>query len=415
MKLGELFMSLGFRVDDDNLKQFNNEVSALKKRLMSLPVIVTAVAFAIDKFTASSVNGAVAVQNFTAQTGLLGSELQKYQIAGQLSDIALSSEQVTGSITNLQSQLAQIRLGGGNIQAFQLSGIDVIGKDAFQVIEELRSRFRAGLMGDRATATNLLAQMGLGAEFIRIIELSREEFDALGESFIRSPKLIRGLERMGTAITKFKMSLSFLKDTFNGLISDFVTGFFTVLTNGTNLFTNLIEGIVMLTEKFSFLGDGLKGLGILILGLIAIFNPWKTLLVGALLLVEDLIVFFQDGDSIIGRFIDKLKSFGTEIKNFFKGILDWIMDLIVKPIEKIEAFGAKIKSIFTMSSVPEDTLVEGIGNIKGGGNSNNVVNTTINIMAETAEDVVDAISRAGDSLSNKLAVTYDEITAGDAN
>ena len=166
MKVGDIFVALGFDVEDKALKGFENDLKKLKKVLFSVPVILSAAAFAIDRFVASSVAGSVALQNFNRQTGLLSSDLQRYQIAGQLSDISLSADQVAGSVQNLQSNLAAIRLGGGDISPFQLAGVDVIGKDAFQVIEELRGAFQTGRLGDRATASNLLDQMGIGKQFI---------------------------------------------------------------------------------------------------------------------------------------------------------------------------------------------------------------------------------------------------------
>ena len=316
MKIAELFASLGFKVNDKGLKSFNSSLASTGKKMLKVSAAITTAIFLLDKFIDSSVRGSVALSNFTIQTGLLSDQLQKFQIAGQLSDISLSVDQITNSIRGLQSKLADIKLGGGNIAPFQILGISVKGKETFEVLDEIREKIK-GLSPD--IAINLLSQLGFGPGFLNVLKLTREEFDKLGKSISRTDKETNELVRLGTAITNLKLNLSLLKDVVVSIFSP--------------VFISLSNIVISLTRMFTSLGRILPVLagGIAILALE--FAPMIAMIATLVLVFEDLFVFFRGGDSVTGDLVNGIKSFAS---NFLENVRP-IMDFFIKLKEIIEA------------------------------------------------------------------------------
>lgn len=172
----EIFIKLGFKVDkkplDDTDKSVKNVISSVKK-IATATVLAIA---ALDRMATSLGRNNQELINFTRQTGLSIDNLNKIAGAGMLIDVNFSSEKAAQGLMSLQSNLAQIRLGQGNIEPFQILGVSPVGKDATQIIEDLREAIKGV---DDMTAVNLIQQMGLSPEFISLLRLTKEEYNDL--------------------------------------------------------------------------------------------------------------------------------------------------------------------------------------------------------------------------------------------
>ena len=303
MKLAEFFVSLVVDSDQKSLDDFNNGVSELDKGLKQLKLLATA--FALTKFTQATVDASVAMQNFRNQTGLFVGDLQKWQVAGELSDISLSAEAVAGSIASLQSNLTQIRLGGGNVSPFQLLGVDVAGKDAFQVLKDLKESIK-GL--DNSTATNLIQQTGLSPQFINVLRLTNEEFAKLTEnrSFLSAEKQKLVVE-MGTAFADLKLRLVALKD-------QIVAGIAPALRDFINLMGGIVQRITSIIQMIPNVTGGMESLSLVSRRLMILLTPIRAVFLAIFLLIDDFVTFLQGGDSGIGRLLDMFDSIGSKIK-----------------------------------------------------------------------------------------------------
>ena len=365
MKLAEFFVSLVVDSDKKELNDFTQGVSELDKTLGQLKLAATALA--IKAFTDATVDSAVAIQNFTNQTGLLGEQLQKFQIAAELSDITITAEGAVQSLANLEQNLAQIRLGGGNVSPFQLLGIDVAGKDTFQVIEDVRGAIK-GL--DNATATNLITQLGLSPQFINVLRLTNEEFDNLfGDRALLSKEKRDDVVAMGTAFTDLRLRIVALKD-------QFVAAFAPALTAISNSIGRFVERITQALDSVNDWTTAVKALGVTLLALVARFNPLILKITAVVALFDDLMTFFQGGDSLIGRFIEAVTRLGKAVGDF-----------LLKPLEMVvEQFGKLKESLsdinplgsFDLSS-PIDSIMKVISPSSGGANMKNTFNNTYNI------------------------------------
>lgn len=296
MKVGELFVFLGFQVDDKQLKNFDNGIKSLTKQLDLTKVGAIAAVYAMDRFIESSVAGAVALYNFNQQTAISTQSLQAWQAAAHGANPALGVDEIAQSIQTLENNLVEIRkFGSGNASPFAWLKIDIAhGQNAINVLEQLRDRV-SGL--DRVTAVNLIQKMGLNPGFINILTRSRQEFDEFIKSTKRTDASILILERLGEKIAGFKLQLTILKDNINA-------GFAPIIIK-------IIDSVEQLGRAFKLVGEMVgfefpifvKTFAAGLIILYAALNPLKTLISGIILLLSDLYVYKKGGKSLIGEIL----------------------------------------------------------------------------------------------------------------
>ncbi len=297
MKVGEIFMSLGFDVDDRKLDNFDDKIKSLTANMARLALGAVAAVYAVDRFVQSSIRGAAALRNFNIQTGLSADELQRWQAAGTLSNIALSADDVTASIIALTQNLAQIRLGGGNVAPFQLLGIDIANQDAFSVLKQVRESIQ-GL--DRPTAVNLLQQMGINPGMLNTLLLSQERFDELAESMTRTRATTAALEKLGDVNAKFHRSLSLLKDELVAKYTPAIIRLFDAVTLLAGAIANVVMDVYGLASSLGDAGEAWKLFAIGVGVAMAALMPLRTTLAAIFLLLDDIATYKRGGKSLIG-------------------------------------------------------------------------------------------------------------------
>jgi hypothetical protein len=320
--IGELFIELGIKADTQKVNQVSAGFKSLRSNLLLTAAAFTGAIVGLDRFVNSALKGVVALQNINAQTGLSIEKLQQFQQAGQLSNLALSADQIANSIANVQKNISAIRIGQGNIAPFQLLGVDVAGQDAFGVIEQLRGAIK-GL--DPATATNLISQIGLTPDFINLLKLSRKEFEALGENTFLNPKQRADIDKVGTSIKALQLRFKALKDqavaqlapALNQLIQQFfkwlkdngksiidtIAGMARGFAKFTQAIGNAFNLIVRFTDGLVGAGNGIKVLAAAFALLTLSLSPFLLGLAAVVLLLDDIAVFRSGGDSIIGELV----------------------------------------------------------------------------------------------------------------
>jgi len=377
--LGELFISLGIKADEASLKRIDNGIKSLRNGAFALSAAFTGAVYGLNKFVDGSLQGVVALQNLSNQTGLAIEGLQKWQQAGQLSNLAISAEQIAGSIGNVQKNLAQIRMGQGNLAPFQLLGIDVMGQDAFGVLDQLRNSIQ-GL--DSATATNLITQIGLTPDFINLLRLSRKEFEALSENTFLNKKQREEIDKVGTSIKALQLRMGALKDQavakIAPLLNDLVQDFFKWLSdNGdkiVNTMSDFAKGFAMFTQAIGnafsvltgFLSNitgmesGTKALAIAFGALTLAMRPMLLGFTALLLVLDDIAVFQRGGESLIGSFFDVFKNgeLTTQITTIATaiGVLSLALGGItgsLKTIKGLGGIGAVLGATGLISQAPE--------------------------------------------------------------
>ena len=324
--IGELFIELGVKADTGTLKNVQSQVKGLRTNLLLVGAAFTGAIVDLDRFVNSALKGVVALQNLNNQTGLSIEKLQNFQQAGQLSNLALSADQIAQSIGSLQKNLAQIKIGQGDIAPFQLLGIDPTSQDAFGVIDQLRESIK-GI--DPAIATNLVSQLGLSPEFINILKLSRKEFELLSENTFLNPKQRANIDKLGTSIKAVSLRFKALKDQSIAKLAPQLTEitqeFFKWLKDNGDKIVQTISSIAKGIAKFAegigravglvsrFLSNtiglenSLKVLAVGFAFLTLSMSPFLAGLTAILIILDDIAVFSAGGDSLIGRMVESFK------------------------------------------------------------------------------------------------------------
>ena len=296
MNIGELFIALGFDVDDSKLKSFDDGIKSLTKDFAVVTGATTAALYGFEVFIDTAVRASVALYNFNQQTDLSTTSLQQWQAAATAANPALTVDQVTSSIAALENNLVEIRkFGGGNASPFLWLGIDIShGQTAIDILEELRAK--VGQL-DRATAVNLIQKMGLSPGFINVLTKSREEFDKFVAAQVRSKQSIDIIEKLAERMAFLQFKLSVFKD---NLLADFTPGILQLI----DVLEEFGKVAVQTLEDFWAAGEKLTGGHLMtwVAGLIALFNPLKALLTGLILIFEDLEAYRQGNtNTMIGK------------------------------------------------------------------------------------------------------------------
>jgi hypothetical protein len=363
VNIGEFFVRLGVDAETVKVKDFVSSIGELPVKAAAGIAALAGISLSIVHMANDAMDAVVAFGAFEAQTGLSAQELQKWQRVAVQANV--SAETVTSSVSSLQRQLADIRMGRGNISPFQILGIDP-RQDAFQVIDQLRARIK-GM--DRPTATNLISQMGLTPDMMQVLTLSDAKFKEFGRTVTgMSPKAIQ-------EFAKLKLELNKLKLEIHDLMFKAIASLLPILNPIVHsVFPAMVSALSRISGEFSDLARGISGfkgelLGIgLILGALAI--SFAPVTIGATLLyliLDDLVVWAKGGKSVFGDAFSSLKTiFDSPIESIkvLLGLLDELFKKMKTPGDDVDA---AMKTIFsnpaTSGQVLLDLFKEGL---KGG-------------------------------------------------
>lgn len=396
MNIAEFFIKLGIKTDDQALARMDQNLMSMGKKLGIVTAAAGAALFALDRFVDGTVRGTVALENFNKQTGLSIDQLQKWQVAGKLSDTSLTFEQIAQSVGNLQQRLTDISLGGNiGIEAILLRGVSPLNTDAFEALEAIRENIK-GI--EDAKVVNLLGRLGLSPNFINILRLSREEFEKLGKQYFLSEKQRKQIVETGTAITKLKIEIGLLKDRL-------VVAMTPALIRAVDMTRFLADGFMYLVQQVQLASEvwygyetALKVVASALVGLGAAMFPVAAAVVGLFLLVEDLMSFGEGKDSITGRLVDGFAMLGKEIQT---NIIDPMNEMLNR-VEKLSGLAGAASALATGGAT-------GVG-MKLGERMRTTFNNIFNInSAADADEVAQSIV---DKQQSQLNYSLDDTNNG---
>ena len=174
MKVAELFAYLGVIADEKKAKDFFHVLEGGKNILFGLATMAVGSSVAIGVMLDKSLQGALALSHFEAQTGLSAQRLQEWQHVGE--SLGLTADSVTNSIANLNAKLEMAKRTGESAGPFSILGNIFEIKDAWDVLDRLKKLVQSGQI-PRQTMLSLVRQMGLGGEMIKALELSTDQFN----------------------------------------------------------------------------------------------------------------------------------------------------------------------------------------------------------------------------------------------
>lgn len=292
MKIGEFFVQLGILSDHKNVAEFAGSLKNVTVDAALAVAGLIGVEYQLAKVAAEAMNAAVGFEMFTSETGLSWQELQRWQIAG--AQVNVTAESIGSSITQLERNLAALRLGHGNRAPFQMLGVDT-NQNAFNVLAQVRQRVQA-LHLDRGTASNIISEMGISPEMIRLLYLTDAEFNRLSHT-VRG--MTQGQEqqfmRSKQALIEWGLALK---------------------TYGYDAVSHLLGVLEYLRNFFKNMEIWWPGVVLAVASLAAAFYPVTAAVAALLLVLDDLAVYAQGGDSLFGAFEKKFaKPVGTWMQN----------------------------------------------------------------------------------------------------
>lgn len=326
MNIGELFVTLGVKGKGlGTLKDVAKMVGNLPVDAAAAIAGMAGISLELGKMAQEAMATSVAFQAFSNQTGLSWQQLQRWQIVAEQANV--STESVASSVTTLERNLAEIRLGRGNIAPFQMLGIGVgPGTNAFAVLDQLRQKIR-GL--NPATATNMITQMGLSPEMMNVLRLSDRQFAEFGAR-------IHGInDQQQQDFLKTKLAVTQLGQAFRytmfGIVSDFAQAW----------------------EKASQFRDILKVLGVAAAAAAIYFFPLTSAMAALILVLDDLAVYFVGGHSLTGEGVKGLKKFFTDLGDQVRN-MTWIQRLVFfeSILSKIAITAEKLSSLASGNILP---------------------------------------------------------------
>lgn len=304
MKLGEFFVELlvdagkGSLTVRDLIGKFGDLDAVSASVVGGLGVMGEKFAELADR----AFEAAAGFEAFSSQSGLSAQELQKWQIVAEQANVSAGA--VANSVMSLQKQLAEIRLGRGNIAPFQMLGISS-QQSAFGVLTQLRDRLR-GM--DRATATNLISQMGIDPSMIQLLTLSNEKFAEFtktisGMSEVQEKSFLRGK----LAMVQFNQQA---RQSGYDLVAIFGPVFIRGLEASASVLYLMGKALTGVNEGLTKAPELAKLLGVSFLALAAVMAPVTATFVAVLLVLEDIATYMKGGKSLTGDVIDFMKRNG---------------------------------------------------------------------------------------------------------
>jgi hypothetical protein len=389
MKLADFFIALGIEMDESKLKRIDKSIKDFRNNIRDTAIAFTAAGYALDRFVGGATQGVAALKNFNQQTGLSVEKLQEWQQAAKLSNLTIEAQTVAASIQSLQRNIAEIGLGRGNASPFTILGIDVSGKDAFQVLEDVRNKIK-GI--DNATASVLLSDLGLDPAMLSVLRLTNEEFEKLTHNTFLSAKGREAVNSAGVAIEKLKMRFIALRDQAVArlapqlikLVNDFfgwinknhqkvlgaLSGFVKVFADFTNMISRAIGLLAEFAERILGVDNGIKFLGLAFGALMLSFRPFLLSLFLVLGLLEDIAVWKAGGKSAFGGLYEAIAGLVAKMKPFKEAIIgfkDNIKEAFTLDDQTKENMGLVAKTFEYLTKTASGTALGAIRGFKASG------------------------------------------------
>lgn len=331
--IGEFFVKLGFQTDTKPLKNFESSMKNLRKNVVSIGLATVGAAAGLNKVLQGTIATNRAYNEFNQRTGLSIEKLQEFENGALRLSESLSSDKIQSSVTNLQKNLTNLRLGKGDLTPFQQLRINPL-QDAFGVIEQARESIQ-GL--DDATATNLLEKIGLN-DFLPVLRAGREEFERLAKGIFLTGEQREAITKLNLSFKNIIITMKQLKDQavaklapqLTTIVEDFFkwinnnsTKIISAIASITNVFVNFLKAvgnsislITKFIDKITGTQQGLKIFSLALLGIALSFAPVIAGISAVVALLDDIKVWMEGGDSLFGGLYDVLQKFPSLIAVF---------------------------------------------------------------------------------------------------
>lgn len=284
------------------------------------------------KVTSAAREMAVSLDAYQINTGLSATQLQK--LSFQASQAGVSMNELGATIQRLQQKNANARLGYGWDPILSRFGLHP-GQDPVTQLNQIGSALRRLRATNPAEAHALAMKAGLSDSMY--YALMRGTTEQMDKQLIITNKEQQALVKLNQQWNKLWFNLKQIGAKLQALGADMQTRFIKILINATKGFLELATRIHEVLEANEKLKAALIAFGVVVIGY---FQPWLLALSAIALVLEDIWVYTQGGQSLTGRIVEWAKS-SKEFQESWKDVkatlegISLLFDLIISAVKEV--------------------------------------------------------------------------------
>lgn len=206
LSIGEVFIELGFDLDDSKLKSFDEQLKSARNELFKITAAATGALYAIGEFISGPINKASVFKQFTDQTGYSSQALQEWARVASTVNNTLSFDNAIAKYKAFSEYVQKAQFGGGGGALSQLGVKFVPGKDPKDYLSELSEAARSGVWQQlyhenwRSAVSQLLSTTGLGTDFIDALMTTSAQRASMTKGMTMGEGMVENLDRVNTMV-----------------------------------------------------------------------------------------------------------------------------------------------------------------------------------------------------------------------
>ena len=370
--VNEVVTRFSFQGDLRPQREFNTGLDSSIKLLAGVAAGITATSGAMFAWANSVFNTIDPMVQLSRETGVALESIQELGYAASVNGSSLDA--VSASVREMTKRIGEFeQLGTGPakevVENLGISFRDANGeiKAADQVMLELTDTMAGMRESERM---NVLDKLGIDPSMIQLLSLTSEEVEGLRA---RAQRLGVVTQEQGDAVASYNDSLTTLRFGMQGIQNMVAVGFAPMMGDLVDRFVNLLEANQdLIMNGLNWLGEvvvstmgmlermwpifaavaagfaiakvaaiGFGGVMSIILSPVVL---WTAAILGAILIIDDLIVAFQGGESVIADFFESF--FGIDIRPALQAIVAAVEEIVALVIEVFSPAVDAIKSMF---------------------------------------------------------------------
>jgi len=371
--VNEVVTKFSFQGDLKPQRDFNRGLDSSIKLLAGVAAGITAASGAMFAWANSVFNTIDPMVQLSRETGVAIEAIQELGFVASVN--GSDAQALQSSIAGLSRSIGDAARGmGRGKQAFEDLGISIRDsngqvKTADVMLGELRERF-AALGTSMDEQRSILASLGINQGLVQMMNLAGDEMDSLRA---RAQRLGIVTEEQGDAVAAYNGFLTTLRFGMQGIQNMVAVGFAPMMGDLVERFVELLEAnhdlivngltwlgdvitstMGMLSRMWPIFASVAAGFAIAKIaaigfgGVMGIILSPVVLITGAILaailIIDDLIVAFEGGQSVIADFFESF--FGIDIRPALHAIVDAVKETVALVIEVFTPAGEMIESMF---------------------------------------------------------------------
>jgi hypothetical protein len=370
--VNEVVTRFSFQGDLRPQREFNTGLDSSIKLIAGVAAGITAASGAMFAWANSIFNTIDPMVQLSRETGVALESIQELGYAASVNGSSLDA--VSASVREMTKRIGEFeQLGTGPakevVENLGISFRDANGeiKAADQVMLELTDTM-AGM--SESERMNVLDKLGIDPSMIQLLSSTSEEVEGLRA---RAQRLGVVTQEQGDAVASYNDSLTTLRFGMQGIQNMVAVGFAPMMGDLVDRFVNLLEAnqdlimnglnwlgevvastMGMLERMWPIFAAVAAGFAIAKVAAIGfggvmsiILSPlvlWTAGILGAILIIDDLIVAFQGGKSVIADFFESF--FGIDIRPALQAIVAVVKETVALVIEVFSPAVDAIESMF---------------------------------------------------------------------